>query len=183
MFKNFLKISLRNLRRHVGFSFINIAGLTLSLTSCILIGLFIWDEKQFDLDIPDHDRIYRVYDERTTPQGKSNVANTPPMFATTLQSDYPEVETTARIIMTQLRGLFESGDKKIYEENAIITEPAFLKIFQLELKFGSQEKLLEYPSSIVISEEMSTKFFGKENPVGKTILFNRQANKISAVLK
>jgi putative ABC transport system permease protein len=181
--KNFLKVAVRNLGKNKFFSAINIAGLTLGLTSCILIGLFVWDEKQFDLAIPDHDRIYRVYDERTTAEGTSNVANTPPMFATTLQSDYPEVEKTARIMMTQLRGLFEYGDIKIYEENAIVTEPAFLKIFPLELKYGSREKLLEDPASIVISEEMSKKYFGDENPVGKTILFNRQPNKIAAVLK
>jgi len=183
MLKNYFKIAFRNLRKHFGFSFINIAGLTLGITSCILIGLFVWDEKQYDVFIPDHERIYRVYDERTVPAGTFNVANTPPMFATTLQSDYPEVETTARIIMTQLRGLFESGEKKTYEENAIITEPSFLKIFPLPLKYGSQKNLLEDPSSIVISEELSNKYFGNENPVGKTILFNRQPNKISAVLK
>jgi len=183
MIKNYFKIALRNLKRHLGFSFINIAGLTLGLTSCILIGLFVWDEKQFDQSVPDGDQIYRVYDQRTRETGAAKTATSPPMFATTLQNDYPEVDTTARIIMIQLRGLFESGDKKLYEENAIVTEPGFFKMFPLQLKYGSYDKLLEDPSSIVLSEEMSTRYFGKENPVGKTILFNRLPNKIAAVLK
>ena len=183
MLKNYFKIAFRNLRRHLGFSFINIAGLTLGLTSCILIGLFVWDEKQFDVFVPDQERIYRVYNERTVPEGTSNIAVTPPMFATTLQNDYPEVETTARIMMIQLRALFEAGGKKMYEENAIVTEPGFFQIFPLKLKYGSHNKLMDDPSSVILSEEMSQKYFGNENPIGKTILVNRNPLKVTGVLE
>jgi putative ABC transport system permease protein len=183
MLKSYFKIAFRNLKRHLGFSFINIAGLTLGLTSCILIGLFIWDEKQFDLFIPDQEQIFRVFDERTVPAGTFNVANTPPMFATTLQNDYPEVETTARIIMIQLRALVEAGGKKMYEENAIVTEPGFFKIFPLILKYGSYNKIMDDPSSIILSQKMSERYFGKENSVGKTVLVNRNPLKVTAVLE
>ena len=183
MIRNYFKIALRNLRKHLGFSFINIAGLTLGLTSCILIGLFVWDENQFDVFIPDQERIYRVYNERTTPEGKSNIASTPPMFATTLQTQYPEVEATARIMMIQLRALVEVGNKKMYEENAIVTEPGFFKIFPLKLKFGSYSKIIDDPSSIILSYEMWKKYFGNENPIGKTVLVNTSPLKVTGVLE
>ena len=183
MIRNYFKIALRNLRKHLGFSFINIAGLTLGLTSCILIGLFVWDENQFDVFIPDQERIYRVYNERTTPEGKSNIASTPPMFATTLQNEYPEVEVTARIMMIQLRALVEVGNKKMYEENAIVTEPGFFKIFPLKLKFGSYSKIIDDPSSIILSYEMWKKYFGNENPIGKTVLVNTSPLKVTGVLE
>src|SRR3954469_25670825 len=94
MIRNFFKIAFRNISRHKGFSAINIAGLTLGLTACILIGLFVWDEKQYDRFIPEQDQVFRMYDERSTPEGITKVTPTPPMFATTLKLDFPETEKT-----------------------------------------------------------------------------------------
>ena len=182
MIKNYFKIALRNLRKHPGFSAINIAGLTLGITACLLIGLFVWDEKQFDQFVPNNDLIYRIYDQRTTPQGVENVASVPPMFATTLKKDYPEVDVTARIIMTQLRALIEFGEKKIYEENGIITESTFFDIFPLKTKYGSVVKALDDPTAIILSEQLSTLFFGKTNPIGKTITLDKQSFQVKAVL-
>lgn len=89
MLKNILTIAFRNIRRHKGFSFINILGLTLGLTASLLIGLFVRDEKQFDKFIPDGDRIYRVYYKITGDAGSGNLACTTPMLATVLQQNYP----------------------------------------------------------------------------------------------
>src|SRR6476646_11584620 len=90
MFSNFFKTAFRNITRHKGFSFINIAGLTLGLTACILIGLFVWDEHQYDKNIKNGGQVYRVYDEYTNSEGTQMMAVTPPMFATTLEQDFPE---------------------------------------------------------------------------------------------
>ena len=92
MLKNYLNVAFRNIRRHKGFSFINIAGLTLGLTACLVIGLFVRDEKQFDKFVPDGEQIYRAYYEITGEEGTSKIATTPPMFATVLQQQFPEVE-------------------------------------------------------------------------------------------
>src|SRR3982751_5929346 len=100
MLNNFFKVAFRNMTRHLSFSFINIAGLTLGLTACLLIGLFVWDEHQYDKNIPDGEQIYRVYDEYTNNEGTQTMAVTSPMIATTLQQDFPEVEQTARVMMT-----------------------------------------------------------------------------------
>src|SRR5258705_11100326 len=98
MLTNFFKIAFRNITRHKGFSFINIAGLTLGLTACILIGLFVWDEHQYDRFLPGGEQVYRVCTEYKNNDGTQNMAVTPPAFATTLLTDFPEAEKTARVM-------------------------------------------------------------------------------------
>src|SRR5688500_15905421 len=107
MFKNFFKVAFRNIIRHKAFSFINIAGLSLGLTACLLIGLFVRDEKEFDKSVPDGDRVYRVFYNITSKEGISNIASTPPRFPTELQQHFPEVEQTVRILGSQTKELFE----------------------------------------------------------------------------
>ena len=99
MIRNFFKVAFRNIARHKGFSFINIAGLTLGLTACILIGLFVWDENQYDKFLPGGEKVYRIYTEYTNYEGTQMMAVAPPMFATILLQDFPEVEQTARVMM------------------------------------------------------------------------------------
>src|SRR3954453_10076289 len=115
MMRNFFKIAFRNITRHKGFSFINISGLTLGLTACILIGLFVWDEHQYDKFLPGGDQVYRVYSAYTNKEGTDERAIAPPMFATTLKQDFPEVEQTTRVMMTaEYKTLFEAGKNKLY---------------------------------------------------------------------
>src|SRR3954471_7249396 len=101
MIRNYFIIAIRNITKHLGFSFINIAGLTLGLTACLLIGLFVWDEKQYDRFVPGGEEVYRVYNQRSQGGEISNVAWTPPMYATSLKEDYPEVDETVRIMNIQ----------------------------------------------------------------------------------
>ncbi|PSR54998.1 macrolide ABC transporter permease [Adhaeribacter arboris] len=183
MLRNYLKIAVRNLLRHKGFSFINIAGLTLGLTACLLIGLFVHDEKQFDKFLPGGDQIYRIYIERTSHEGTENSAGTPPMFTTTLQQEYPEVAETLRILRIPSKDLFEAGDKKLYEEGGIAPDSTFFDFFPLAFTHGSPVKALQDPNSIVLSQKMAERYFGPENPVGKIILFNKALFTVKGVFK
>ena len=134
MFRNFFKTAFRNITRHKGFSFINIAGLTLGLTACILIGLFVWDENQYDKFLPSGDQVYRVYEEYTNHDGAQTLAVTAPMYATTLQQDFPEVEKTARVLMLpETKTLFEAGNKNYMKKAGIMSIQLFLKYFHLPL--------------------------------------------------
>src|SRR4051812_9475373 len=118
MFSNFFKIAFRTITRYKSFSFINIAGLTLGLTTCILIGLFVWDENQYDKFLPDGDQVYRVYSAYTSNGETGERAVAPPMFATTLKQDFPEVEQTTRVMMLpEYKTLFEGGKNKLYEQS------------------------------------------------------------------
>jgi len=173
MFKNFLKITFRNIIKHKGFSFINIAGLTLGLTACLLIGLFVHDEFQYDRFLPDGERIFRVYDQSTSNNGMDFKAVTPPMFANTLQT-YPQVEQTTRVMMLPSnKTLFEANGKKLYEESGFIVDSTFFRVFALTLQSGSSNKILDDPASIVLSNEMARRFFGSENPLGKQLLMDK----------
>ncbi|RDC65563.1 ABC transporter permease [Adhaeribacter pallidiroseus] len=183
MFRNYLKIAVRNLLRHKGFSFINIAGLTLGLTACLLIGLFVRDEKQFDQFIPQGDQIFRIYNVRTSQEGAENNAGTPPMFATTLQQEYPEVAETLRILRIPSKDLFEANAKKLYEEGGIAPDSTFFNFFPLTFTYGTPLQALDDPASMVLSQKMAERFFGPENPVGKTILFNKEAFTIKGVFQ
>jgi putative ABC transport system permease protein len=171
MLKNYFKTAFRNIARHKGFSFINIAGLTLGLTACILIGLFVWDERQYDKFIPGGDQVYRVYEEYTNTEGTQTMAVTPPMFATSLQNDFPEVEKTVRVMMLpEYKSLFEAGDKKFFEAKGYFPDSTFFEVFPMAFKYGSSVKALDDANSIVLSNEMAQRFFGNENPVGKQLL-------------
>jgi putative ABC transport system permease protein len=184
MFKNFLKIALRNLVRHKSFSFINIAGLSLGLTACILIGIFVWDEKQHDQFFPEGDQIYRIYNEHTDKDGSENMAVTSPMYATVLQQDFAEVEHTARILMTsEHKTLFEADKIKLYEDNGLFADSSFLSVFPLSFKYGFSGKALNDPASIIISEEMAGRFFGNKNPVGQPIQMDKIALQVKGVFK
>lgn len=183
MIKNFFKVAFRSITRQKGFSFLNIAGLTLGLTACLLISLFVWDEKQFDRHITEGDRVYRVYYDITGNDGANANASTSPMIATALQQNFPEVEKAARFLNIQNKAFFEAGDKRMYEEEGILTEQAFFDVFPIPFKYGSSINALSDPTSIILSEEMAEKYFGKENPVGKEIIRNKNPYKIKGVFK
>lgn len=133
MIWNFLKIALRALLIHKSFSFINIAGLTLGLTACLLIGLFVRDEKLFDKFIPNGDRIYRIYYNISSEEGSSNIATTPPMFSKVLQQNFPEVDKTLLLLSHDSKELFEVDDKKMYEEHGIFADTTFFDFFPFPL--------------------------------------------------
>lgn len=182
MFQNFLKIAFRNIARHKGFSFINIAGLTLGITACILIGLFVWDENQYDKFLPGGEQVYRVYNEYTNNEGTQLMAVTPPMFATTLQQDFPEVETTTKVLMhPETETLFEAGNKKIYEENGFYVDSTFFDVFPLSFQYGNSVKSLDDINGVVISSEMANRFFDNENPAGKNMLINKKPYLVKGV--
>lgn len=184
MLQNFFKVAFRNMRKHFGFSFINIAGLTLGLTACLLIGLFVWDELQYDKNIPEGDGIYRVYNQYTNNDGTDDRAVAPPMFSTTLRNDFPEVEQTAKVLMLpESKTLFEAGNRKLYEESGYYVDSTFLDVFHLPFKWGSRASALDDPASIVISEELAQKFFGNENPVGKQVLMDKTPMLVKGVFK
>src|SRR4030095_11689567 len=99
MIKNYLKTALRNLLRYKGFTLINILGLSIAITGCLAIGLFVRDERQYDKFIIGNENMYRFYTQRNSTTSSSFTASVPPMFATYMQQ-FPEVENTTRILMT-----------------------------------------------------------------------------------
>jgi putative ABC transport system permease protein len=182
MVPNFLKTGLRNFTHHKGFSFINVLGLALGFTACLLIGFFVRDEKQYDAFIPSAKNIFRVY-QQSESDAATIIGVSPPAFSTSLKQNYPEVDMALRVMSFSSKELFEVSGKKIYETGGFIADSNFFELFPLPLLYGSHRKVLDDPGSIVLSEAMSRQFFGNEDPVGKTISFDKSVFTVKAVLK
>lgn len=183
MFRNYLKTAIRNLLRYKGFSIINIVGLTIGLTGCMVIGLFVWDEWQYDKNIPGGENIYRVYEQRNDNNSLTHAACVPPAFATFLDKEYPEVDTTARILMSRDKFLMERNEKKNYEEKGIFVDGSFLQVFPLKFRGGNPATALEAPGSIVLTEELAHRYFGNEDPIGKQIKVDKDDFNVTGVLE
>lgn len=184
MFKNFIKTAFRNITWHKGFSFINISGLTLGLAACILIGLFVYDEYSYDKFIPGGEQVYRVYNHYINSDGADDRAVAPPMIATALQKDFPEVETVTRVMMLpKMKTLFEVGKNKLYEESGYLVDSTFFEVFPLHFIYGIPAKALNNTSCIVLSKQMAEKFYGSQNPVGRQIIMNEQPYTIKGVFE
>src|SRR6185369_10517588 len=112
MFKNYLKTAIRNLLRYKGFAIINISSLTIGIIGCLVIGLFVWDEWQFDKKIPGGENIYRIYEERNNNGNITYGAPVPPAYASFLKQQYPEVDASMRILMSSDKFLMELGENK-----------------------------------------------------------------------
>jgi putative ABC transport system permease protein len=183
MLKNYLKIAVRNLLRYKGFSLINILGLTIGITGCLLIGLFVWDELQYDKFFKDGNNIYRIYLKHTSNTGTTTSANTPPVFATYMKQNYPEIEQAARMFMWSGKMLMEVDDKRTYEDKGVIVDSTFFQIFPLKFAKGNSNSALLVPSSVVITERIANKYFGKTDPIGKTIKLDKENFMVKGVLE
>jgi len=182
MLKNYFKTAIRNLLRYKGFTFINILSLTIGIIGCLIIGLFVWDEQQYDKHIPGASNIYRVYDERKTNEATTYGATVAPMYATFLKSQYPEVDASARILMVGDKYLMEVGEKSGYEEKGRFVDSNFFQIFPLKFLKGNPATALTTPLSIVLSEDVSNRYFGKEDPIGKTVLIDKDTFEVKGVM-
>lgn len=167
MWRNYLIVALRNLYRYKGFSLINILGLAIGITGCLLIGLFVWDELRYDKFFKEGDAVYRIYAKRTNNNGTTFTANTPPAFATYLQQNYPEVLQTTRLMMWSGRMLMEVGEKMGYEDKGLFADSTFFSIFPLQMLKGDPNTALDQPLSVVITEEIARKYFGNNDPIGQ----------------
>ncbi len=167
MLYNYLKICLRNIRRHKLFSIINIFGLALSLTICIAVLMIIKHQFEIDNFHPYPDRTYRIITKITYDSGrKAEYASSPFQLGIRLEENYGFVENT----VTFYRGIY--GDAVANEKKLNIrgsfTEPSFFNIFGFELEYGNPETALQKPYSIILSQETAHRFYGAKNPLGET---------------
>src|SRR6476620_5902005 len=182
MFKNYCKTAFRNLLRSKGFSLVNIASLAIGITGCLVLALFVWDELKFDQAISGGENVYRIYTVRNDNNTVTKAAVVAPAIASYLDQYYPEVDTTARILMSTDKFLFEVNQKTDYEEKGWFTEASFFKIFPLAFEKGDPATALAMPSSIVITSDLASRYFGKVDPVGKTIKIDKQDFIVTGVL-
>lgn len=169
MLKNYLKMTLRNIKRHKRYSFINIAGLSVGMTCFVLIMLYVQYELSFDTFHEKADRLYRIIERRPGDirLGHDYYARTPAHLAPTLLREYPEVANATRISVFA-DALIIYRDKSFYN-SGIYADEHFFDVFTFPLMQGEEKSALKEPFSLVITEKMAKKYFGDENPIGKTL--------------
>jgi len=182
MFKNYLKIAIRNLWKSKVFSFINIAGLAVGMASAVLIFLWIANEVSYDKFHEKKERIYQAWN-RATFSGKLQCwGTTPKILVKGIMNDIPEVEEAARVNRPN-NYLFSIGEKRLTLQGNIV-DSNFLKIFSFPLLKGNPATVLNNMHSIVITETLSKKLFGSEDAMGKIIKIDNQDNfTVTGILK
>jgi len=169
MFRNYFIMTLRNIRKHTLHSVINIAGLSLGMTVCILIFLWVQNEFGYDRFHVNRDNLAQVYSEMQYSSGSSRI-NTGSYFplAKVLKSECPEIVDAVRYeFVTGL--LLRHGEKQFMNDIVGLADPTFFDIFSFTFIKGSPETALEENYSVVLTEKMAKKYFGNEDPIGKTL--------------
>ncbi|GAB3958751.1 ABC transporter permease [Spirosoma harenae] len=169
MLQNYLKIAYRNLVNNKSFSLINITGLALGIACSIILFLFILDELNFDAFNKKASQTYRLYVHSSINDEEASNAKTAPPAGPTLVQMLPEVLTQTRI------GYFGVHDlrykDKVFRENSIYTaDSTYFDVFTLPFVHGNPANALKNPNSIVLTQTMARKYFGQENPTGKSFL-------------
>jgi putative ABC transport system permease protein len=182
MFKNLLKSAFRNITNKFGYSFLNILGMTLGITSALFLILYVSDELSFDQYHEHADRIFRVQSHITETDDEFTwvVAQIP--FAPQVKEDYPEVESFTRLFEFQ-RALFINGDIEFTEEDLLYADSTFFDIFTYKTLEGSTEGSLDKPNSIVLTETMADRYFGGEPAIGNTLKVGEEIYTITAVIE
>jgi len=183
MLRNYLKIAIRNLKRHKGYSLINISGLAIGMACCILILLYVTDELSYDNFHEKADRIYRVNAISSIGVTTRYYATVPPALAQGLADSIPEIEAFVRAMdINSLRGRYKNNSIEI--EECFFVDSDFFNIFTHEFVEGSPESALENPDSFVITEEIAHRIFGDESPMGKSIDLGRsRVIQVTGVIK
>jgi putative ABC transport system permease protein len=183
MIKNIFKVAFRNLWRSRGFSAINIIGLAVGMASAIIILLWIQNEISYDQFHEKRNRIYEAWN-RASFDGKLMCWNTTPkVLARTLEKDFPEVEQSVRVQWPS-NILFSIGEKRLTVQGRMV-DSNFLQVFSFPLIKGNPTNLLNDMHSIVLTQKLAIKLFGKsEDPMGKIIKLDNKDNfTVTGVLK
>jgi putative ABC transport system permease protein len=181
MFQNYLKSALRNIKRQKGYSLITLAGLIIGITCFVLISLYVRYEFSYDRFHENAQNIYRVLvDTRETYMGKSQVTVTPGPLASAMQEEFPEVLKATKV--ESERVVMKYGEHRFAEDSIYYVDPAFLDIFDFPLLAGDPKTALSKPNCLLVSQGMAEKYFGQENPVGKTIHVDNTDYQITGVM-
>jgi len=169
MFKNYLKIAFRNIIRHKGFSFINIAGLAVGLAVCFLILLWVQDELEYDRSHENYDRIHRILVNVNTNGEEFNVAVTAAAMAPNIIDDVPEFEEICRFKNWGRFQIRLSENDEYVGLNSGIADPSIFKIFTFPLISGDPETALIDAHSLVLTTEAAERLFGDQDPLGQIV--------------
>jgi putative ABC transport system permease protein len=182
MLKNLIKTAFRHIIKHFGYSILNILGLTLGITSAIFLIVYVADELSYDRYHEKADRIYRVSTTIKEPDDQFTwiVAQIP--FGPQVVQDYPEVQSFVRFI-NMPRALYKYEDKEFNEENFYYVDSTLFDIFSYKVLKGEVKTALVAPKKIILTEKIANKYFGKSDPIGKTLTTGTDTYEVTAVIQ
>ncbi|WP_234736891.1 ABC transporter permease [Tellurirhabdus bombi] len=186
MFLNYLRIALRNLRTQTTYSFINLFGLAVGVASCLLIVLFVKDELAYDRFLPNAERIYQVNTSGNFGGSDFTASSSPTPAGKTLVREFPEIETYTRtfqptdaVVQREKLGKIEHS---FTEPNIMAVDSNFLDVFRFRLVAGNPATCLLEPNSLVLTNRMAQKYFGKQDAMGQVLRVDKQPFKVTAIL-
>ncbi|QRQ99857.1 ABC transporter permease [Dyadobacter sandarakinus] len=180
MFKNYFKIAIRNLMRNKGFSAINILGLSVGMGSALLILMWMYNEISYDRFHKNGDYLYSAWN-RGVFDGKLQCWNsTPKILGPTMEEEYPEIADISRNYSRWF--VTKAGNTRLSSE-AMITDQAFLQMFDFPLVQGNAETALSQAGSIVVTQRMARKMFGTEDALNRVITIDKDNFKVAGVLR
>jgi len=180
MFSNYFKVALRNLWRSKGFSAINITGLAVGMASAIIICLWIYNEVSYDRFHKNGDNLYWAWNRGVFNNQLQCWDNTPKVLGKAMKLEFPEVDKVTR---TNHRWFVTHYEDLNVTSEALIADPAFLTMFSFPMKKGNPQTALSGVYSIVITEKMATKIFGKEDPMNKVIRIDSNNFTVKGVME
>ncbi|MEO6136011.1 MAG: ABC transporter permease, partial [Ginsengibacter sp.] len=167
MFKNYFKIAWRKIQKNKLYSFINILGLSTGLAACILIGLYVFNELSYDKFNTNSNRIARVTMEYGGGGSSEQTAVTGNKVGPQLKRTFPQVESYVRTMKSSK--VIANGANAFDEKNILYADADFFKVFSFKLLQGNASSALSDPYTMVLTKSVAKKYFGNENPIGKTL--------------
>jgi len=183
MLNNYLKIALRNIFRHKGYSLITISGLAIGITCCILMLLWVRDELSYDKFHENYNDLYRVVFEKNLGDRITQDARGPNATGPALKEEYPEI-----INFTRYRGnvsgwLVQYDEKAFTNDQLAVADPSFFEMFTFPFIQGDPKTALQDRYSVVITETMAQKYFGTEDPINKVIKIYGTDFKVTGIIE
>ena len=183
MFKNYMKIALRNIKRHKGYSFINIFGLAVGIACCVLIFLWVQDEFSYDTFHDNGDNLYMVGTHQRLGSSTTTSSGTPPALGPAFKEEYPEIVNSVRFCNGPHALIFAYGEKRFRELTEAV-DTALLEMFSFPLIQGNPQTALSEPYSVVMTQRMAQKYFNTDDALGKIIrVENKHDFKVTGVLE
>jgi putative ABC transport system permease protein len=172
MVKNFFIIAWRNLVKNKGTAILNMTGLAIGITTCMLIGIWLERELSYDNFHTNGNKIFRLTNTFKSESESFSQAPSGAAYGAHLTKELPAVASTCRIFNDECK--LKEGNNQFIEQGCAIVDSNFFKFFGFSLLKGDENKILREPNEIVLTEKLATKYFGNQNPIGKTMLVDGQ---------
>jgi putative ABC transport system permease protein len=182
MLKNILKATLRKLKKDLGYTLLIILGLSIGITSSLFLLLYVFDDLSFDKFFEHRDRMVRVVSHITESDDEFTWLSTQLPLGPQMYEDYPDVEQFVRVRPIG-KTLFEYNDTRMYDVDVVSVDSSFFSVFTYPLLVGNPLTVLKEPNSMVVTESFATRFFGGEDPFGKSIRAGDMTYEVRGVMK